>query len=182
MKIIGWLPKGLEVLRLGESFQQPTSRGINFLYLEYLSKYAVELFIETKVPVSTTNLIVRADVDIKVGMIPHNVTNIEFGDSFNSSIQPLALPSSIRSISLDDNFHSNLNDNRLLSNVEYIKLGKSFRSPIDIPSTIKTFKLTNNVNCFFLYNADFNECYSLTNLEFGRSDNPNFENNIFPNS
>ncbi|EAL69481.1 hypothetical protein DDB_G0275461 [Dictyostelium discoideum AX4] len=72
--------------------------------------------------------------------------------------------------------------NRLLSNIEYIELGKSFHSPFDVPSTIKTFKLTSNVSGFFLYNADFNECYSLTNLEFGRSDNPNLENNNFPNS
>ncbi|KAN0003760.1 hypothetical protein ACTFIZ_009913 [Dictyostelium cf. discoideum] len=201
----GWLPKGLEVLKLGESFQQPIlpnqlPEGLKFLYLDdtYQStiiygsipnsienlRYTVESFSEDKVPVSTTNLKVLANVDIRIGMIPHNVTNIEFGDSFNCSIEPLALPSSIRSISFGDNFNNHLIGNKLLSNIEYIKLGKYFRSRIGIPSTVKTFKLTSNGNHYgyFHYNSDFNECYSLTNLEFGRTDNPNLANNILPNS
>ncbi|KAM9945845.1 hypothetical protein ACTFIT_004120 [Dictyostelium discoideum] len=154
--IIEWLPKGLKVLRLGGIIStNKLPEGLIFLYLECLSKYDYLWFNTKFIPVSTTNLI---------------------------SIQPLALPSPIRSISFNDNFNSNLNDSRLLSNIEYIELGKSFHSPFDVPSTIKTFKLTSNVSGFFLYNADFNECYSLTNLEFGRSDNPNLENNNFPNS
>ncbi|KAM9964914.1 hypothetical protein ACTFIW_004709 [Dictyostelium discoideum] len=213
----GWLPKGLEVLKLGKSFQQPIlpnqlPEGLIYLYLDdtYQStiiygsipnsvenlRYTVESFSEAKVPVSTTNLMVRTNVDIKVGMIPHNVTNIEFDDSFNSPIERFALPPSIRSISFGDNFNRPLDNNRLLSNIEYIKLGKSFHSGIDIPSTVKTLKLTTNYEVnprvlympsigdghYFFYRTGFNECYSLTNLELGRIDNPNLEKNIFPNS
>ncbi|KAM9981370.1 hypothetical protein ACTFIY_003676 [Dictyostelium cf. discoideum] len=158
----GWLPKGLEVLKLNESFQQPIlpnqlPEGLIFLYLD--NAY--------QIPASTTNLIVRTNVEINVGMIPHNVTNIEFYDSFNNSIEPLALPSSIRSISFDDAFNRELVGNILLSNIEHIKLGKLFRSRIDIPSAVKTLKLTgdNHPYGFFFSNSGFNECYSLTNLE-----------------
>ncbi|EAL69483.1 hypothetical protein DDB_G0275465 [Dictyostelium discoideum AX4] len=204
-----------KIIKNGESFQQPIlpnqlPEGLIFLYLDntYQStiiygsipnsvqnlRYTVESFSKTKVPVSTTNLEVRANVDIKVGMIPHNVTNIKFGDSFICRIEQFALPPSIRSISFGDSFNKELVGNILLSNIEYIKLGKSFQSRIDIPSTVKTLKLTTNYNDnfgsplsgdpyhFFFYVTNLNECYSLTNLELGRRDNPNLEKIIFPNS
>ncbi|KAN0035360.1 hypothetical protein ACTA71_004625 [Dictyostelium dimigraforme] len=203
----GWLPKGLEILKLGPSFQQPIlpnqiPDGLKFLYLNdnYQStiiygsipssvenlRYIVKDTInsDTKIPVSTTSLTISANIDIQVGMIPHNITNIKFDDSFNGTISEFSLPSSIRSISFGDNFNRHLRGNTLLSNIESIKLGKFFRSHIDIPSTVKSFKLTSNGNHYgyFHYNSDFNECYSLSNLEFGRSDNPNLQNNILPNS
>lgn len=98
-------------------------------------------------------------------VLPTSLTRLQFGLSFNQSIQPHSLPASLKSLSFDQHFNQPLSSDMIPPTLETLTLGSSFQNQLFLPPTLTSLVLGSSIHNITLEGGLPS---SLTSLELGK--------------
>jgi hypothetical protein len=114
--------------------------------------------------------------------LPVMLKNLMFGDFFNQSLDNIKFPQFIKILMIDKNFNQSIDNVKFPSSLKQLIISGYFNQPLDnvkFPSSLKYIKLYGNFNQP-LDNVDFPD--SLTVLEVGEEFKQSIDNINFPSS
>eukprot|EP00435_Cladocopium_sp_Y103_P046332 s2372_g13.t1 len=185
-KYLNNLPKSLESLTFGESFNQSLERVILPSTLQSLTFGSC------------------FNQSLERVILPSSLESLTFGSSFNCSLEGVTLPSSLRYLTFGDNFNWSLHCVNLPIRLLSLTFGHDFNQnfeQVTLPSSLQSLTFGNRFNCSLegvalpsslrslTFGLSFNCCMervslpsSLRFLTFGFNFNQNLEQVTLPSS